>query len=90
MVLSVNAERRRDNITRKTYGAHVRLCNESIGLFFEMNMLNDAHQALCCAYDLQSIYETLYDEKLEDVKTLDEIESSIRKVEEASGIPAFR
>lgn len=90
MLLSANQPRYSNETTKNLYSAHVRICYESIGLFFDLNMLHDAHQALTCAYDIQSLYETLYGEKLEDLKSLSDIESTIRKVEKETGISAFR
>jgi len=72
----------------KIYEYNLNFCYESISLFFDLGMLHEAHQALCCAYEIQTLYRVMYKEDIGS-KTVADVESTIRQVELETGISKY-
>jgi hypothetical protein len=71
------------------YIFHLQFAYGAVGLFVDLSILKEAHQALTCVYELQKMFELLYGESI-GFKSLNEIEKDLERLENEAGITPFR
>jgi hypothetical protein len=88
MMLAIGEEEQKRDQPTMLYEGTLNFCYQSVSLFNELSMWYEAHQSLCCAYDLQILHLTLYGSVVAG-KTVEEIELTMRRIETATGIRRY-
>ena len=88
MMLSADEKDFLPEPTAGIYEDHLNSCYRSISLFLELSMAHEAHQSLCCAYDLQVLYQVLHKSEVGS-KSIAELEDLMRNIELDTGIEKY-
>jgi hypothetical protein len=88
MMLTIDKPTQSDENQTKLYENTLNFCYQSVALFFGLSMWHEAHQSLCCAYDIQILYRVLHKSDVGS-KTLAELEETLRKIESETGLRRY-
>lgn len=88
MILSADEQGQAEGKGTELYSNTLNFCYHSVGLFLELFMLNEAHQSLCCAHDLQHLHRILYGSDV-GVRSIEEVEETMRTIEAQTGLKPY-
>lgn len=88
MMLKADEETKAEEKTTALYANTLNFCYQSVGMFIELSMWHEAHQSLCCAYDLQHLHRVLYGSDV-GVRSIQEVEETMRSIEAQTGIRPY-